>query len=253
MENNQHTASILVIGNEILSGRTQDRHVQFIAKDLSEIGVELREVAIIPDEEDIIIERLNHFRKKYDYVFTTGGIGPTHDDITAASIAKAFGVKLKRSEKAAKMIKHRYKEQDAHLNEDVFKMADIPENGELIINNISGAPGFRVENVFVFAGVPSVMKSMFKDAKTIICSSNGKQQIISNTFTIFVGESRVAKILRELQIAFPNLQIGSYPFMKNRKWCSHIVVRGVNERDIQEASNKLKECFYNNKIEFKVE
>jgi molybdenum cofactor synthesis domain-containing protein len=248
MHNNQHTAAILVIGNEILSGRTQDKNTQFIANELTKIGVILREVIVIPDEEGIIIKHLNNLRKKYSYVFATGGIGSTHDDITSRSVAKAFGVKLVRNEKAVSLIKARYKEKNASLNEEAFKMADIPKTATLVKNGISGAPGFAIENVFILAGVPSIMQSMFQYVKENLLE-HGKE-IFSHTLTVLVGESNIATNLAKLQESFKTLQIGTYPFIKDDRWCTHVVIRGQELTKINKAAQKLKDYMKKNNIEF---
>ncbi|MEJ0010251.1 MAG: competence/damage-inducible protein A [Alphaproteobacteria bacterium] len=155
------TACLVIIGNEILSGRTQDRNLAHIAAELNEVGVRLVEARVIPDIEDTIVATVNEVRGKFDYVFTTGGIGPTHDDITAAAIAKAFGVKLVRDKAAEKLLTDLYRGTDK-LNEARLKMADVPEGSELIPNPVSTAPGFRVGNVYVMAGVPAIMQAMLK-------------------------------------------------------------------------------------------
>jgi len=159
------TAALIVIGNEILSGRTQDKNIAHIAKTLNEVGVRLYEVRVVPDVEAEIVEAVNTLRAKHDYVFTTGGIGPTHDDITAECVAKAFGLKLIQNPESLRRLEAHYRHSDRELNEARLRMANTPEGAELIDNPISTAPGFRVENVYVMAGVPSIMQAMLSGVK----------------------------------------------------------------------------------------
>lgn len=251
MPNNQHTAAILVIGNEILSGRTQDKNVQFIAARLSEMGIVLTECRIIQDDEVQIVDFLNELRRKNTYVFTTGGIGPTHDDITAASVAKAFNVDLTRSEEAILMIHNHYKEMNRVINPNSFIMADIPVGAKLIKNNVSGAPGFNIENVYVFAGVPAIAQEMFNNAALSL--KKGKP-FSSKSIRIFIGESRVRGILVDVQNKFPNLQVGSYPSMsEDKSWLTTIVIRGQDPISIEKASNTFMDMLAKNEFEYKEE
>jgi molybdenum cofactor synthesis domain-containing protein len=158
------TAAILVIGDEILSGRTKDKNIGYIAEYLTTIGIDLKEVRVVPDDEAEIVAALNAIRSRYDYVFTTGGIGPTHDDITADSVAKAFGVPIDHDPRAVKIIEERIKQRGGELNEARLRMARIPQGADLIENKVSGAPGFRIGNVIVMAGVPTIMQSMLDAA-----------------------------------------------------------------------------------------
>jgi len=247
MNNNQPTAAILIIGNEILSGRTQDVNVQFLAKKLSDMGVSLLESRIIQDNEDQIVCSVNELRKKYTYVFTTGGIGPTHDDITSESIAKAFGVNLERNAKAIDMIKGHYKEKGKVLKDGAFSMAEIPVGAKLIKNSLSGAPGFNIENVYVFAGVPEIVQSMFYDVEK---SFRKGDKFISKSIKVFVGESAIKDILRVLQEGCDGLQFGSYPFIENGEWYTTMVIRGQNSTNVEKAASKLKNKLKKNDIEF---
>lgn len=248
MQNSSRTAAILIIGNEILSGRTQDTHVQFLAKELSDLGILLKKVVIIPDDESEIITCINELRRKHTYVFTTGGIGPTHDDITSQSLAKAFEVDLCRNETAVRMIQRRYKESQDNLTEEVFKMADIPKSAKLITNDISGAPGFYIDNVFVLAGLPDVNRSMFQDVKNNILKPCSK--FIENSISVSAGEGLISKPLSGLQDRFPELQIGSYPFAKDNTWSTKIVIRGKSSKEIKEASDMFIEFLTKQAIEF---
>ena len=159
-------AALIIIGNEILSGRTQDKNLSYLANWLNEIGIQLSEVRVIRDEEKVIIDTVNHLRSEYDYVFTTGGIGPTHDDITSLSIARAFGVELEINDKALAILKEYYK--DGELTEARMKMTMIPVGAELVDNPVSKAPGFKMDNVFVMAGIPSIMQGMLEGARRFL-------------------------------------------------------------------------------------
>ncbi|MCH9753730.1 MAG: competence/damage-inducible protein A [Alphaproteobacteria bacterium] len=237
MSNNQPTAAILIIGNEILSGRTQDLNVQFIANKLSDIGIILVEVHMVQDDEDQIVDSVNVLRKKHKYVFTTGGIGPTHDDITAPSIAKAFGVSLKRSAEAFDMIKRHLKKKGKVIKNESAVMADVPVGAELIKNSLSGCPGFNIENVYVLAGIPDIVKSMFENIEEEL---ERGEKFISKNIKVFIGESAIKDILQNAQDKYDKLQFGSYPFRENEEWGTVMVVRGQNPIDIEEAFLELK-------------
>ncbi len=237
MINKQVRAAILVIGNEILSGRTQDKNIQFIAKHLSDCGIVLAEVRVVEDIKDAIINAVNELRNKYDFLFTTGGIGPTHDDITTESIAEAFSLEVELREEAADLIKNQYKEAGVQFRSEALKMAMIPEDAELIRNSVSGAPGFRIDNVFVFAGVPHIMQSMFLSILDQIRTDKKFHSII---LTVHIGESAIAAICERLQTEEADVQIGSYPFTKNKKWATELVIRGSNKNKVTFVANKLK-------------
>ncbi len=218
-------AAVIIIGNEILSGRTQDKNVAHIALTLNEVGVRLAEVRVVPDIEAEIVDAVNTLRAKFDYVFTTGGIGPTHDDITAECVAKAFGRKLIRHPEAYRRLIERYEQSDMELNEARLRMANTPEDATLIDNPISTAPGFRVENVFVMAGVPSIMRAMLDGVKDGLV---GGQPVQARTVLCNLGEGTVAEALGGLQIDFPDIDIGSYPQYSRGQFRVSLVMRGTN-------------------------
>jgi len=226
------TSSLIIIGNEILSGRTQDTNLNFIAKELGEIGVVFSEVRVIPDVEKTIIDTVNELRKKYDYVFTTGGIGPTHDDITTLSITKAFGLKLVRSAEVVEKLRNYYEGSNRELNEARLKMADFPEGAEFLDNPISTAPGFKIDNVFVMAGIPNVMQAMFGSVKTYL--KHGRK-ILSKEIAAYVGESAIAAQLTSLQEKYPDVEMGSYPFVRGIKFGTSIAMRSTDDARLQSA------------------
>ena len=200
------TAAILVIGDEILSGRTKDANIGYIADYMTNIGVDLKEVRIVPDEEDEIVTALNALRHRYTYVFTTGGIGPTHDDITADSVAKAFGVPIDVDERAVELLLTRLKRED--LNEARLRMCRIPQGADLIVNQISAAPGFKLGNVMVMAGVPRIMQAML-DAVAPTLETGAR--MLSQTVEAGLPEGAYAAGLGDIQKRYPQTSIGSYP------------------------------------------
>jgi molybdenum cofactor synthesis domain-containing protein len=216
--NTQKTAGVIIIGNEILSGRTQDLNVAYIGKSLEKLGIVLAEVMVIPDVEETIIDRVRSYSSNYDYVFTTGGIGPTHDDITTESIAKAFGAKLIRHPDAVASMERYY--EPGTLTEARLKMADVPEGALLIDNHVSGAPGFQINNVFVLAGVPDIMRSMF-DALM--------ERLIGGPPILTASVFRLAEGMKQIQEACPAVSIGSYPYFKRGELGVNIVLRSVDE------------------------
>lgn len=232
------TASIIIIGNEILSGRTQDMNVQFIASKLPEIGIHLEEVRIIPDDRARIIDCVREFSSKYNYVFTTGGIGPTHDDITAESGAKAFDRQVETNEKALDNIKQGYKKMNREMPMEAKKMALMPKEANLIENEVTSAPGFNIENVYVMAGIPKIMKSMFM---SILPTLIGGDPVLSQQISIMVGESKVAERLEQLQNKYPNVEMGSYPFIHKEKHSTSLVLRSDRKEEIKKAYSELKE------------
>ena len=246
-ESKKYTAAIIIIGNEILSGRTKDSNINFLAQELSNLGIRVMEVRIVADKNASIVRCLNEFRKKYAYVFTTGGLGPTHDDITATSIAKAFKVSLYRDENAVSMIKEHYHEANKTLDESAFKMADVPVGSTLILNDISGAPGFKLRNVFVFAGVPEVMQAMFNYAKLYIKSSD---KFISRSMRVMIGESMISFLFSKLQKKYVDLELGSYPIKHRGKWCTSLVIRGKDQSRINQATKDLEKKLSKNKIKY---
>jgi molybdenum cofactor synthesis domain-containing protein len=207
------TAAILVIGDEILSGRTKDKNIGYIAEYLTNIGIDLKEVRVVPDEEEEIVGALNALRARYTYVFTTGGIGPTHDDITADCVAKAFGVAIDVDPRARRLMEERFAARGVEMNEARLRMARIPAGAELVENKQSGAPGFWIGNVIVMAGVPSIMQAML-DAATPKLKTGVK--MISETIKGDVREGDIGTELGEIAKAHPNVSIGSYPFFDEK-------------------------------------
>lgn len=225
----EKTAAFIIIGNEILSGRTMDKNLNFLATNLNELGINLKECRVVRDEEDKIIEAVNTMRLTYDYVFTSGGIGPTHDDITAASVAKAFNTKLSINKEAENILIKHYQDK---LNNERLKMAYIPEGASLLDNPVTSAPGFKIENVFVFAGVPKIMQAMFAAAKNHLVPGL-KQTSIS--ISAYVSEGDIAAYLSKLQEKYYEVEIGSYPFMREHKNATSIVFRSTNKELLNEA------------------
>jgi molybdenum cofactor synthesis domain-containing protein len=231
------TAGILVIGDEILSGRTKDKNIGFIAEYLTNIGIDLKEVRIVADEEAEIIAALNALRHRYAYVFTTGGIGPTHDDITADAVAKAFGVGIDHHPEVVARFRERWGAAD--LNEARLRMARIPEGAELIQSATILAPGFKLGNVVVMAGVPSIMQAMMDIVAPKLKSG---VRMLSDSVRADAREGDVGGPLREIALAHPDTVIGSYPFMdENNKPNTHLVVRSRNPEKLAAAMAKVKE------------
>ncbi len=243
-KNTKVNAAILIIGNEILSGRTQDTNTVTLATWLNSIGVKVNEVRVIPDNEQIIIDTLNILRKENSYVFTTGGIGPTHDDITASSVSKAFNLKYEIHEEAFKILKAYYKPDE--FNEGRQKMVWMPKNAELILNPTSGAPGFSVNNVFCLPGVPSILKSMLGGLKNKIA---GGKPILSHTISLKTVESEIANSLSKVQDQNKDVEIGSYPFFHAGKLGVSIVIRSENQNKIKICSAQILEFVEKKKIE----
>ena len=239
----QVNAAIIIIGNEILSGRTQDTNTSTIALWLNSLGVKVQEVRVIPDIEEVIVKTINEARKENTYVFTTGGIGPTHDDITAVSIAKAFKLKYEVNKEAFKILEVYYK--PGEFNEGRQKMAWTPAKAKLILNPTSGAPGFIVENVFCLPGVPSILKSMLGG---LINEISGGTPIISHTINLRTVESEIAKSLTSVQNNNKDVEIGSYPFFRAGKLGVSIVVRSENQSKIDVCNSKILEFVLKKKI-----
>ena len=227
-------AAILIIGNEILSGRTQDTNTSTLAIWLNSIGVKVEEVRVIPDIEQTIIDTLNFFRSTYNYVFTTGGIGPTHDDITAQSVSKTFGIKYEIHKEAFKILESYYK--PGEFNEGRQKMSWMPENANLIYNPTSGAPGFSVENVFCLPGVPSILKSMLGGLTNSIV---GGKPIKSHTISLRTVESEIANSLTKVQNDNKDVEIGSYPFFHGGKLGVSIVIRSEDQTKIDVCNSQI--------------
>lgn len=228
-------ACLIVIGNEILSGRTQDENIRFIAFALVEIGVTLAEVRIIPDITQTIVNTVKSCSEAFDYVFTTGGIGPTHDDITTASVARAFNVPIIRNSEAEAILEKHYGKEN--LNAARLKMAEIPQGARLIHNPVSAAPGFIIENVYVLAGVPSIMQAMFDNIKGEL---RGGAKILSKTISIYMTEGLLAEGLTTIQNQFPDVEIGSYPFIKNHRLGTSLVCRCHDKEQLDSCYNTLK-------------
>ena len=217
------TAAILVIGDEILSGRTKDKNIGYIAEYLTGIGIDLREVRVVADDEADIVAALNALRQRYTYVFTTGGIGPTHDDITADCVAKAFGVTIDHDPRAVQLLKERFASRGIELNEARLRMARIPAGAELVENTMSGAPGFMIGNVVVMAGVPTIMQAMLDAAAPRLATG---VRMLSETVRTDAREGDIGTPLAAVAAAHPGVTIGSYPFFDDQKGPNtNIVVR----------------------------
>jgi len=233
-----YTACVLVIGNEILSGRTKDANLAWLAEKLNEAGIRLREARVVADIEEEIVRAINEVRARYDYVFTTGGIGPTHDDITADCVAKAFGVKLLEHPEALARLAAGYANPAVDLNAARRRMARIPEGGVLIDNPVSRAPGFQIGNVYVMAGIPRVMQAMFDSIRHRL---KGGKPMLSRQIAAELPEGRIAEGLSALQDRYNDLEIGSYPFQRMGKIGAAIVLRGTNKARIDAAAEELKQ------------
>ena len=236
MTSKRPDAALVIIGNEILSGRTQDTNLNYLAKTLVGIGVRFAEARVVADIEDEIVIAVNELRQKYDYVFTSGGIGPTHDDITAAAIAKAFAVKLEFSEEAASRMIKRY-EKPSDFNDARKKMATIPKGANLIDNPISAAPGFAIENVYVMAGVPDIFRAMVDGVKSQL---KGGKPVISVSVGINLREGHIAEGLGRIQNGHPEVEIGSYPHIKGNKLGVSLVTRGEDIKQINKVVDEIK-------------
>tara|TARA_B100000579_G_C22652496_1_gene766926 strand:+ start:62 stop:829 length:768 start_codon:yes stop_codon:yes gene_type:complete len=237
------TSGIIIIGDEILSGRTKDLNINWIATELNQIGIRLIEARVIIDDKDTIVEVINKFRKKFTYVFSCGGIGPTHDDITTESVASAFNLQLEKNDEAMERLNLHYSNTKIEFNEARQKMAIIPKGATLIDNPVSAAPGFRIENVFVFAGVPRIMQGMFKSISDQL--SGGK---ILNSVTVIcnIGEGLIAKSLEEVERKYAGLKIGSYPYFKPNGFGTSIVLRSTNKKILRLASQEVLKSIENN-------
>jgi molybdenum cofactor synthesis domain-containing protein len=225
------SACVIIIGNEILSGRTHDANLPYLAKALNGVGIRVMEVRVVRDDERAIVEAVNACRAAYDYVFTTGGIGPTHDDITAASIAKAFSVPIKRDPRAVDLLTRHYGATD--LSEARLKMAEVPEGASLIDNPVSSAPGFRIGNVFVLPGVPSILQAMVDG---LVVTLRGGDPVLSRTISALATESAIAAPLSAVQDAHPQVEIGSYPFVRSGRFGVSLVVRSTNRAALDAAA-----------------
>jgi molybdenum cofactor synthesis domain-containing protein len=232
MSDDAITAAVLVVGDEILSGRTKDKNIGYLADYLNQLGIEMREARIVPDVPSDIMAALNALRARYTYVFTTGGIGPTHDDITADCVAEAFGVSIDIDPRAVAVLRERYSEAD--LNEARLRMARIPAGADLIDNPISKAPGFRIGNVIVMAGVPAIMQAMLDAVAPSL--QTGVQMIVRNVDGGGVPEGLYAAGLGTIAKAYPGVSIGSYPSFKDGAFRNQIVLRGRDEAAVAAAA-----------------
>jgi len=229
------TACLIIIGNEILSGRTQDSNLAFIGKRCDQLGIRLRETRIIPDVEETIASTVNECRCRFTYLFTTGGIGPTHDDITSAALARAFDLKLVRNPAAVAAMDQYY--EAGKLNEARLKMADVPETALLIDNPVSGAPGFQLENVFVLPGVPLIMQAMFEG---IVDRLTGGEPMLTMSIATNLTEGQIARELDDLQARYQDISIGSYPYFKKGKLGVNIVSRGTDQARLEDLAGELE-------------
>ncbi len=231
------TAAVLLIGDEILSGRTKDANLGYIADYLTVIGIDLKEARVVSDEEDDIVAALNALRTRYTYVFTTGGIGPTHDDITANCVAAAFGVAIDHHPEALKILRAHWQARGIEENEARLRMARIPDTAELILNSVSKAPGFHIGNVFVMAGVPRIMQAMLDEVAPKL---TGGAVMLSRTVPLDLGEGDVAKRLKEIQLEHPGVMIGSYPYERDGRFATNIVVRSRDEVAMNAAAEEVE-------------
>ena len=228
------TACLIIICNEILSGRTQDANLAIVGKKCDTLGILLTEARVIADVEADIVETVNTCRRLFTYVFTTGGIGPTHDDITAAAVARAFNVEVVRNEEAVNAMDRYY--EPRRLTEARLKMADIPEGARLIDNPVSGAPGFQLENVFVLPGVPSIMDAMFDGLTDRLV---GGDPVLTDNITTNLLESEIAAGLGVLQEKYPDVSMGSYPYFRKGKLGVNLVLRGTDAGRMNAAADEL--------------
>jgi molybdenum cofactor synthesis domain-containing protein len=232
------TAALLVIGDEILSGRTKDKNIGHIAEYLTAIGIDLKEVRVVPDEEPEIVGALNAMRARYDYLFTTGGIGPTHDDITADCVAKAFGVGIGFHPQAVAIMRERVAQTGGEMNEARMRMTRVPAGAELVLNKVSGAPGFWLDNVIVMAGVPHIMQIMLEYVTPKLRTG---AKMLSETVRADCREGDIGTELGEVAKAHPQVVIGSYPFMdENRVGNTHIVVRARDPHMLAAAKGAVE-------------
>jgi len=237
-QSRQWTAALVVIGDEILSGRTQDRNVAQVATWLNDQGIRLAEVRIVPDDQERIVGAVNELRAAHDYLLTTGGIGPTHDDITVDAIAAAFGVPVVIHPDARRTLEAYYRDRPGGLNAARLRMARVPEGAELIPNPTSGAPGVRMDNVYIMAGVPYIAASMLE---ALTGRLEGGRPIVSVTVGARAAESEVAELLRETEAAHPGVAIGSYPFFKEGQYGANFVVRSEDGELARECGDALME------------
>ncbi len=235
----QSTAAILLIGNEILSGRTQDKNLPFLAKALNELGIRVSQARVVADVEETIAEAVNELRAMHNYVFTTGGIGPTHDDITTVSVARAFGVPVLRHPEAEARLRAHYNNDERILNAARLKMADIPQGATLIDNPVSAAPGFQLQNVFVLAGVPMIAQAMFDNIKGRL---EGGAPTLSRSIEINLPEGTVAAAVTQIQKDYaPEVEIGIYPLFRQGELGATIVLRCQEQSRLDAATQAAQQ------------
>ena len=231
------TAAILVIGDEILSGRTKDKNIGWLAEELTKLGISLCEARVIADVETVIISHVQDLSERYDYLFTSGGIGPTHDDITTQSVAAAFGVPvIRHAEAEARLLRH-YQDTDIDFNEARQKMADIPDTATLIDNPVSAAPGYKLGNVYVMAGVPSILQAMFA---TFSHTLTGGVQPTRIPVQCAIGEGTIATIMGDIATRFDGVSVGSYPWFKPGQFGTAVVLTGLDVNKVDKAATELE-------------
>lgn len=231
------TAALCIIGNEILSGRTQDKNLAYIGERLNALGIRLAEVRVVRDDESAIVEAVRALSERYTYVFTSGGIGPTHDDITTACIAKAFGAAVERNPEAMRRLTAHYANTGIEFNEARRKMADIPAGAALIDNPVSAAPGFIIANVHVLPGVPRIMQAMFEGLTGRL---TGGAPVLSHTVGCTIGEGTVAAGLGEIQARYPDVEIGSYPYFRAGHFGTSLVLRSTDAARLAAATEEVR-------------
>ncbi|MGP3696938.1 competence/damage-inducible protein A [Rhodobacter sp. NSM] len=234
------TAAMLVIGDEILSGRTRDGNSHFLAGELTRHGIRLCEIRCVADDREAIVSAVNALRERWDHLFTSGGIGPTHDDITAESVAEAFGVPISVRQDAYDLLAAHYARTGLEFNEARQRMARIPEGATLIDNPVSTAPGFTLGNVHVMAGVPNIFQAM---VASVMPTLTGGEPLLSQTLRVDRGEGEIAGPFATLAAEYPDLQMGSYPFIQNGAYGSNLVIRGTDPGRISEAMMRLAVLF----------
>ncbi|RIA54954.1 competence/damage-inducible protein A [Dichotomicrobium thermohalophilum] len=231
------TAGLVVIGDEVLSGRTKDKNIGYVAEKLTETGIQLKEVRIVADDQAAIVEAVNTLRQRHDYVFTTGGIGPTHDDITADAIGAAFGLPVEMDERALDIMRRHFRE--SQLTPARLRMTRMPVGAALIDNPVSVAPGFSVENVYVMAGVPQIMQGMLDQ---VLPDLRAGRKILSRTLRVSAKEGDIADVLGEVQAAFADIAIGSYPFHVDNRFGVNVVFRGPDDERLEAALRQVQEA-----------
>lgn len=239
------TCALILIGDEILSGRTPDANMNHLARRMSDLGIRFKECRVIPDNKQMIVDTVNELRAKYTYVFTTGGIGPTHDDITVESIAAAFGVAVEKDAGTAKAFEEHFGDR---VNDALLKMAHFPAGAELIPNTLSIAPGFRMENVYSLAGVPKIMRVMLE---AIVPNLKRGSEVFSKSVDVFAGESIISKGFEEVQRQYVDVDLGSYPFRHEGQGCTSLVMRSDNTTALDNAYKDVISLLNNLGVEYK--